>query len=55
MEMNDREKMKTYKKVHDISYELFEKTGKIAYYGACVGARNLANELKNQRKPAERE
>lgn len=53
MEMSGKEKMRAYKKVHDISFELFEKTGKIAYYGACVGARELATELKKQKQSGE--
>ncbi len=44
-----QEKMKNLERVKRISSKLFQKTGRIAYYGAVCGARDLQREYYNER------
>lgn len=49
--MNEKEyqeKMQDLERVKSVSKKLFLKTGKIAYYGAVCGARDLQREYYNE-------
>ncbi len=43
-----KDKMQNLENVKSISKKLFMKTGKIAYYGAVCGARDLQREYYNK-------
>lgn len=50
--MTDRdyqEKMQNLERVKRISSKLFQKTGRIAYYGAVCGARDLQRAYYNEK------
>lgn len=44
-----KEKMMNLERVKKISSKLFQKTGRIAYYGAVCGARELQREYYNEK------
>lgn len=50
-----QEKMEALERTKILSEKLFRATGRIAYYGAVCGARELQREYYNQKNGAERQ
>ena len=46
--MEKRSSLNALHDTYDIAWKLFEKTGKIDYYGAAVSCKELAREYKKQ-------
>ena len=42
----ERSNIEKLSKVDSLCWELFSKTGKIAYYGACASVRDLKREYE---------